>query len=231
LGGLSRIATLFKEERKNANGPVLTLDNGDTFHGTFLSNFDKGLSLVPMLNALKFDAMTIHWEFAFGPQGVLDIANRLNYPMLAINCFRKESGELFLKPYEIISRGGIRIAVIGLACPIVDKTMSPSFSRGLRFSNGNEELPKWIRTARENENADIVVVLSHLGFPQDIQLTKDVTGIDILVSGHTHNRMEHAIVQNGVIIFQSGCHGSYIGKLVVKVAEKKFNRLLMSSSR
>jgi sulfur-oxidizing protein SoxB len=60
-----------------------------------------------------------------------------------------------------------------------------------------------------------------LGFPQDVKLAKEVSGIDILVSGHTHNRIDHAIVENGAIIFQSGCHGSYIGKLVAQVEDQK----------
>ena len=221
LGGLSRIATLFKAVKKQSAGSVLTLDNGDTFHGTYISTSSKGLSMVPIMNALEFDAMTTHWEFAYGPEGVKKIENQLSYPMLAINCFYKDTGELFFKPYKMIDREGLRVAVIGLACPIVDKTMPPSFSEGLKFTIGNEELPMWIKIVREKENADVVVILSHLGFPQDVQLAKDVPGIDILVSGHTHNRMDHAVVVNGAIIFQSGCHGSYIGKLVAKIQNKK----------
>src|SRR3546814_13435771 len=60
---------------------------------------------------------------------------------------------------------------------------------------------------------DLLVVLSHVGFPQDVQFAKDVPGIDVIVSGHTHNRMEQAIEVEGCLIFQSGCHGSFIGRL------------------
>ena len=221
LGGLAKIASLFKSTRVSASGPVLTLDNGDTFHGTYVANHDRGLSMVPLMNSLKFDAMATHWEFAYGPEGVKEIERQLDYPMLAINCYSKETEKLFFKPYKIIDRNGLKIAVIGLACPIVDKTMPPSFSEGIRFTIGNEELPKWIKTAKEKERADLIVVLSHLGFPQDVELAKEVSGIDILVSGHTHNRMNHAVVINGAIIFQSGCHGSFIGKLVAKVTNLK----------
>lgn len=221
LGGLARIASLFNSTRKNSEGPVLTLDNGDTFHGTFVATHDRGQSMIPAMNALKFDAMTTHWEFAYGPKGVKEIEKKLSYPMLAINCYYKNSGNLFFKPYAMINRDGLKVAVLGLACPIVDKTMPPSFSEGLCFTIGNEELPKWIKTVREKEHADVVVVLSHLGFPQDVQLAKDVSGIDILVSGHTHNRMNRAVVENGAIIFQSGCHGSFIGKLVANIFERK----------
>ena len=103
------------------------------------------------------------------------------------------------------------------ACPIVDKTMPASFSTGVYFTIGNEDLAAWIDHARSKEGADLIVVLSHLGFPQDVKLAGEVGGIDILVSGHTHNRMKEPIVVNGAIIFQSGCHGSFIGRLDVTV--------------
>ena len=66
-GGYARIATLFKEERNEKNGKVIALDNGDTIHGTFPAVNSKGHALVPILNELDLDAMTAHWEFAYGP--------------------------------------------------------------------------------------------------------------------------------------------------------------------
>jgi 2',3'-cyclic-nucleotide 2'-phosphodiesterase (5'-nucleotidase family) len=95
--------------------------------------------------------------------------------------------------------------------------MPAAFSKGVRFTIGNEELPGWIAQVRDEERAEVVVVLSHLGFPQDVKLAGEVAGIDILVSGHTHNRMAEAIVVNGAIVFQSGCHGSFVGRLDVDV--------------
>jgi S-sulfosulfanyl-L-cysteine sulfohydrolase len=219
LGGLARVAGLFERVRAERPGVVITLDNGDTFHGTHVAVASKGLALVPAMNALAFDAMAVHWEFAYGPDGVQRIAEHLDYPMLAINCHRKHDDQLFLSPWRMVTRAGLRIAIIGLACPIIDKTMPPSFSEGLYFTIGNVELPRWIRHVRDEEGAELVIVLSHLGFPQDAKLAAEVAGIDILVSGHTHNRMAKAIEVNGAIIFQSGCHGSFIGRLDVEVEQ------------
>lgn len=87
LGGVARIARLFTEAR--ADGPCLTLDNGDTFHGTRVAVASRGEALVPIMNALKIDAMTAHWEFAYGPDGLEALAHRLDYPVLAANVFRK----------------------------------------------------------------------------------------------------------------------------------------------
>src|SRR3546814_387328 len=155
--------------------------------------------------------MTLHWEFAFGPDRVEEIASELPYPVLAANIYREDSGELFLPAATIVDRAGLRIGLIGLACPIVDKTMPPRFSQGLRFEIGVEELRDHV--AQMRGQVDLLVVLSHVGFPQDVQFAKDVPGIDVIVSGHTHNRMEQAIEVEGCLIFQSGCHGSFIGRL------------------
>jgi len=191
LGGLARIAALFDTIRNECKGRVIALDNGDTFHGTHVAVKSRGKALIPMMNALGLDAMT--------------------------NCHDRRDDRLLFEPYKIVERSGLRVAVIGLACPIVDKTMPPSFSTGVYFTIGNVELPRWIKHVREEEKADLIVVLSHLGFPQDVKLAGEVDGIDVIVSGHTHNRMEHAISVNGAIIFQSGCHGSFVGRLDVVV--------------
>lgn len=221
LGGLSRIAALYRQVRSETGGAVLALDNGDTFHGTYVAVHSKGHALTPMMNALELDAMTVHWEFAYGPAGVKALAARLEYPVLAINVFEKASGELVFAPYRIVERAGLKIGVIGLACPIVDKTMPPAYSEGIRLTLGREELPGWIDRVRQTEQVDLIVVLSHLGFPQDVKLAREVNGIDVLVSGHTHNRMYEPIVENGAIIFQSGCHGSFIGRLDLTVEDDK----------
>jgi S-sulfosulfanyl-L-cysteine sulfohydrolase len=220
MGGLARIATAFTEVRRERSA-VIALDNGDTFHGTYVAVASKGEALVPLMNALGLDAMTVHWEFAYGPAGVKRLAQQLSYPILAINCYQQDGGELFLPPYRMVERGGLRVAIIGIASNIVDKTMPPSYSEGLRFTLGRDELPRWIAHARQQEAADLVVVLSHLGFPQDIKLAGEVDGIDVLVSGHTHNRMERAVVENGAIVFQSGCHGAFIGRLDLELDSGK----------
>ncbi|MDP1963067.1 MAG: bifunctional metallophosphatase/5'-nucleotidase, partial [Reyranella sp.] len=89
LGGLSRIAALYRRVRSETGGAVLALDNGDTFHGTYVAVQSKGRALAPMMNALALDAMTVHWEFAYGPKGFKELAATLDYPVLAINIFDK----------------------------------------------------------------------------------------------------------------------------------------------
>src|SRR5690349_5047182 len=135
-GGYARIATLVKQIRAERGGSVLFLDNGDTLHGTFPAIDTKGQALVPLLNTLRLDAMTAHWEFAYGPQTFKRRAAELRHPVLAANVFDQATGTSFFPPFIVQEVGGLRVGIVGLASNIVDKTMPPHFSEGLSFTLG-----------------------------------------------------------------------------------------------
>ena len=218
-GGYARIATLVKELRAESNERLLFCDCGDTFHGTYPVLKTQGQALIPILNALKFDAMTAHWEFAFGPKTFKQRAAELSYPTLAINVYDQVTGERLFPPYSVKEVGGLRIGLVGIASNIIDKTMPPSFSEGLRFTLGREELPAIVDVLRTKEKVDLIVLISHLGFPQDMKLLSEVQGIDVCLSGHTHNRLDKPVLQGKTLVIQSGCHGSFIGRLNLEVED------------
>ncbi|NLC32355.1 MAG: bifunctional metallophosphatase/5'-nucleotidase [Clostridiales bacterium] len=219
-GGYPRIAAYIKSVREERDNQVLALDGGDTFHGTYPVIQTKGEILIPFLNDLKLDAMTAHWDFAYGPERFNQLLASLNYPMLAINVYHRDTQKLAYKPYLIKEINGIKIGVIGIAATIVDKVMPPSFSQGLYFTLGNEELPHVIAQVKE-QGADFILVLSHLGYPQDLKIAQEVDGIDVLLSAHTHNRVYDPALVNGAIVIQSGCHGSFVGRLDLSIHDKK----------
>ncbi len=223
-GGYARIAALLEEIRDAQPDRVLAFDCGDTIHGTYPAVRSKGEALVPVLNALGFDAMTAHWEFAYGPEQFRKVAERLDYPVLAVNCYDDATGNLVFLPYTVCETEGLQVGVIGIAATIVDKVMPKSFSKGIRFSLGNAELPEHIARLREDEGVDLVVVVSHLGFPQEVKLAREVDGIDVLLSGHTHNRLFEPAVVNDTVIIQSGCHGSFLGRLDLTVENRRVKR-------
>lgn len=192
---------------------MIFVDGGDTFHGTYPAIQTKGTALAPVMNTLRLDAMTAHWEFAYTPKGFKDLTRQLNYPMLAMNVYEKDSHDLFFKPYEVIEKAGLRIGIAGIASNIVDKTMPPHFSEGVYFTSGRRELSGIIRTLREQEKVDLVVLNSHLGFPQDMQLLGSIPGVDVDLSAHTHHRLEQAVRQGTALVTQSGSHGSFITRL------------------
>lgn len=218
-GGYARIAALLQQIRRERPGKVLAFDCGDTLHGTYVAVQTQGMVLVPILNALDLDAMTVHWEFAYGPGHAARLAEELKHPILAINCYRRESGDLFFTPWIVKEVNGLLVGIIGIASNIVDKVMPPSYSEGVYFTLGNEELPSCIAALKEREGADLIVVVSHLGFPQEMQLAGEVDGIDVLLSAHTHNRLYEPAIVNDTILIQSGCHGSFLGRLDIQVED------------
>ncbi|HOI12529.1 MAG TPA: bifunctional metallophosphatase/5'-nucleotidase [Methanoculleus sp.] len=220
-GGYARIATLLEEARDERPGKVLAFDCGDTIHGTYPAVQSDGEALVPILNALRFDAMTAHWEFAYGPKQFKKVARALDYPVLADNCYDDATNELIFLPYTVCETDDLQVGVIGIAATIVDKVMPDSFSKGIHFSLGNVELPGHIAHLREEEGVDLVVVISHLGFPQEVKLARETDGIDVLLSGHTHNRLFEPAVVNDTVIIQSGCHGSFLGRLDLVVEDRR----------
>ena len=220
-GGYARIAGLIRKVREERPGEVLVLDCGDTIHGTYPAVQSRGGAMVRVLNALQFDGMTAHWEFAYGPARFQEIARELDYPVLALNCYDEATDRLIFDPCTIREVGGLSIGIIGIAATIVDKTMPPSFSEGIYLTAGREELPGAIARLREEERVDLVVVISHLGFPQEVQLASEVAGIDVLLSAHTHNRLYRPAVVHDTVIIQSGCHGSFVGRLDLAVENQR----------
>lgn len=218
-GGYSRMATLIDERRRQYPDATLLLDGGDTFHGTRPVVQSQGEVLLPILNRIGFDAMTGHWDFAYGPQKLIGLVSRLTYPLLAINVFHKESGELLFPPYRIVERGGLRIGVLGLASNIVDKMMPAHFSEGVYFTLGRDELPVAIESLRQDEAVDLIVLLSHLGVPQTHKLLTEIPGVDVCLCAHTHDRLTQPLHVNGTILIESGAHGAFLGELLLTIEE------------
>lgn len=163
--------------------------------------------------------MVAHWDFGYGPGQLKKLAAQLNYPLLGINVFN-DDGSLFLQPYTFVNAGDLKIAVIGICCDIIDKTMPKQFSEGLKFTEGIQELPGYINEVKD-QGADLVFLLSHNGFPQDVALLNQVDGIDVCLSAHTHNRLYAAATVNQTIIIQCGCHCSFAGHLRLTVENRK----------
>lgn len=218
-GGLSRILTIVEQERK-LNKNCLFLDNGDTLHGTFPVIQSKGELIVPILNKLTLEAMTMHWEFFYGPERTKELTNQLNYPALACNIYDQKTNQLIYEPYLIKNYPGVSVGIIGLASNIVDKTMPASFSEGIYFTSGEKELPVLIKELR-SKKVDLILLISHVGFPQEMQLIKENPDLDICFSGHTHHRLQKPVISGKTIVIQSGCHGSFLGRLRLKIKNGK----------
>ncbi len=220
MGGLDRIATIIKRVRaERGDDNVLLLDGGDTWQGSYTANATRGADMVEAMNALKPDAMTGHWEFTYGTERVKEIITTLPYPFLAGNIFDTEWDEPAedFKPHATYERGGVKVAVIGQAFPYTPianpRWMFPNWSFGIR----EDALVKNIAAARR-EGAQLVVLLSHNGFDIDRKLAGRVEGIDVLLTGHTHDALPEPLKVGKTLVIGTGSTGKFVSRLDLDVA-------------
>lgn len=219
-GGYSRIKTLVNKI-KSENPNTLFLDCGDTFHGTFITTQTQGNAIIPLMNSMGIDAMTAHWDFAYTPSHLRELDNKLNYPLLSANTYIYDKKKRLFEPYIIKEIDGMKVGIFGMACGHVVQGFPPKFSKGIYMSPEYEEVPKVVSELKNKYKVDLIILLSHLGFPTDYELLKTEPGVDICISGHTHNRFTSAIEVGNTILMQSGVHGAFIGRLDLDIVNGK----------
>ena len=212
IGGLDRLATVVKRVRAERGDKVLFLDGGDTWQGSLGANRSKGQDMVDCMALLKPDAMTGHWEFTYGETRVQELIKSLSFPFLALNVRDTEWNEPVFEPMKMFERGGVKIAVLGQAFPYTPvanpRWMMPKWSFGIR----EEEVRAQVDKARKG-GAQLVVLLSHNGFDVDRKLATRVPGIDVILTGHTHDAVPEAIKVGKTLLIASGSHGKFVSRL------------------
>ena len=218
MGGLDRIATVVKAIRAQAPHALL-LDGGDTWQGSLPSLRTRGLDMVQLMNALGVEAMTSHWEFTLGSDRVNELLeNHVDPAFLGANIFDVEWDEPVYDDYKIFERNGTAIGVIGQAFPYMPIAnpgwMFPELSFGLRRDRIAEVVQE-VRAA----GAEVVVLLSHNGFDVDRQFARDIPGIDVILTGHTHDALPEPIQVGNTFLIASGSHGKFLSRVDLDVQD------------
>ena len=230
MGGLDRVATVINAIRADRPDALL-LDGGDTWHGSYTCLKSEGQDMVNVMNMLKPDAMTFHWEFTLGSDRVRDIVENLPFKAMGQNIFDKEWDEPSedFADYEIFERGGAKIAVIGQAFPYMPIAnpgwMFPEYSFGIR----DQRMQEMVDEVRA-KGADLVVCLSHNGFDVDKAMASKVKGIDIILTGHTHDAIPEPVLVGETMLIASGSNGKFVTRLDLDVRDGRlmgFNHKLI----
>ncbi len=213
IGGLDRAATVIKLVRaERGEGNVLFLDGGDTWQGSLGANRSKGQDMVDCMRLLKPDAMTGHWEFTYGEARVKELIKGLGFPFLALNVRDTEWNEPVFEPYKMFDKGGVKIAVLGQAFPYQPvanpRWLIPNWSFGIR----EDDVRATVEKARK-AGAQLVVMLSHNGFDVDRKLASRVSGIDVILTSHTHDALPEAVRVGKTLLIASGSHGKFVSRL------------------
>jgi sulfur-oxidizing protein SoxB len=218
IGGLDRLATVVKKVRAERGDKVLMVDGGDTWQGSLGANASKGQDMVDCMALLKPDAMTGHWEFTYGEARVKQLIDSLGFPFLALNIRDTEWNEPAFEPMKMFERGGVKVAVLGQAFPYTPvanpRWMMPKWSFGIR----EEDVRSQVDKARK-AGAQLVVLLSHNGFDVDRKLASRVAGIDVILTGHTHDALPEAVTVGKTLLIASGSHGKFVSRLDLDVQD------------
>jgi 2',3'-cyclic-nucleotide 2'-phosphodiesterase (5'-nucleotidase family) len=217
-GGVARLATLVRRIRAENPGNVLFLHAGDDLSSEDpVTVYYGGEATVQTMNALGLDAMTPgNGEFYGGVDRMLALRTHARYVLLAANLAYKESGGEILQPWTVREVHGVRVGILGLG---FIRTNHPA-SKPLLLGDPVEAAKTYVPQLRAK--ADLVLLLTHIGEEQDLRIASEVPGVDIVVGGHTHTRMDPPRRVQGpdgreVVVAQAGDMYRYLGRLDVSV--------------
>jgi sulfur-oxidizing protein SoxB len=236
MGGFAHLKTLIDRLRADAGpGNSLLLDGGDMWQGTGQALAMQGFDMTHAANLLGVDAMTGHWEFTYGETMLRVNLAAFKGEFLAQNVFLTEdaafnnaeafnpaSGRVF-KPATVKEVGGMRVAIIGQAFPYVPIAHPKRFTPDWTFGIREQELQKLVDDLRGAQHADAVILLSHNGMDVDLKLASRVSGIDIILGGHTHDAVPRPVlVANAggkTVVTSAGSNGKFLAVLDLDVGK------------
>ncbi len=225
-GGVARRAAVIEKIRQE-NPNTLLLDAGDIFQGTPYFNFYGGELEFKLMSMLKYDVATIgNHDFDNGIEGLYAQLPHAKFKFVSANYdFTNTVMDSFVKPYEILIKDGIKIGIFGLGIQLLGLVLKELYKE-TKYLNPIEVAQDMSRILKEEEQCDLVICLSHLGYDYknepnqvgDLSLAKATEDIDLIIGGHTHTFLKKpTIVKNrkdkNVLVNQVGCYGLYLGRI------------------
>lgn len=223
MGGFAHLAALIRQIRQ-AKGyeNTLLLDGGDSWQGSATALWTQGQDMVQACNQLGVDVMTGHWEFTVGSGQVLENIRQFNGDFIAQNIAWSDEAQFaadtdvaeVFKPYIIKAFKNARVAVIGQAFPYTPIAHPRRFIPDWQFGIQEQKLQKTVDEIKASRQADAIVLLSHNGMDVDLNLASRVSGIDVILGGHTHDAIPRPVpVENAkgkTWVTNAGSHGKFL---------------------
>lgn len=235
-GSFARVYTYVQQERQTYGDNLLLMDNGDILQGqpsAYYYNF------MDMVSTHITAAMMNYMGFVVGNMGNHDVEaghsvydrwiKQCNFPVLGANIIRTSDGQPYLKPYEIIERDGIKIAVLGMITPAIPTWLPETLWKGLSFADMEQTARKWIPIIQEKEKPDVVIGLFHAGkeartvagkYREDAsaEIAERIPGFDIIMMGHDHRRFCGKIANaqgDSVLLINPANNGRTVGDIEI----------------
>jgi 5'-nucleotidase / UDP-sugar diphosphatase len=221
VGGFARISTLIKKMRAESPNTVV-VDAGDIFQGTPLYSLYHGEMEVHELNEMGYQIYTIgNHEFDDGPENLATQLSAANFDIISANmdCSGYEPLAKLVKPSVVKIIGGEKVGFVGAVTPDLESVSITTAPVKLK-AHGAE----WMEPIRAEvnrlkaEGINKIIIVSHSGLDHEKEMAQSIAGVDAIVGGHTHTRLEHPVIvehpdEGPTIIVQTGCYGRALGKL------------------
>ena len=209
-----------KDLREGQKG-ILVLDSGDLLFKKYVNPVpenelkgtgEKALLMIESFNQMGYDAVGIgDDDLTLGKEFLLEISKKANFPFLSSNLFDEASGKNLFQLALIKQVHGLRIGIFSLLSPDIFTNSSDPRRKGL-----NTRPPIEVANAMVKElkpKADLIILLSHLGYAKDLELAQSVQGIHIIVGGHTGINLAYPLLIKNTIILQTASRGMFAGRL------------------
>ena len=219
IGGVARLATaLDRARRAHPVGSVVLVDAGDTFGDGLLANLTRGEATIRVMNALGYRFMTLgNHDFEYTSARTKELQAIAQFPMRAANAIDTATHTPFLgDPTLVLDAAGVRVGFLAIGYHNTDQTGNKDNTSGLAFTSGIDVAMQYVPALRAR--ADVVVIVSHQGTTVDSVLAAHVPGVDIIVGGHSHDRIAPPRKVGNTWIVQALSDASALGELTVTVS-------------
>ncbi|WP_224270566.1 bifunctional metallophosphatase/5'-nucleotidase [Haloprofundus salinisoli] len=218
---LPRLATLVEQRRAAADGPVVVLGAGDQIGPHALSPVSEWRAPVEALAVIDPDADTVgNHEFDYGVDGFAEAAEASSFPWVATNLVYEDSEEPVAgaERYVVVERGGVRVGVLGTIYQGLDGSVSDDLgAAGLTVRDPVETVDEYETILREEEDADVVVVLNHIGVRSAEELA-EATDVDVVLAGHDEQAYEPSLV-SGTVVSEAEANANHLSEIHLAVED------------
>ncbi len=239
-GSLARVYTYIKQERSNPHQQVVLLDNGDILQGqptVYYSNFIDSTNaniVSQVLNYMGYDAATVgNHDIEAGPAVYRKVEQELKFPWMAANAISTVTGKPAFKPYHVLERNGVRIAVLGLITPGIPKWLPKILWPDMQFTDMVESARYWVEYIQKEEKPHVIVGLFHSGYDSSyggagakeylnenasLLVARQVPGFDVILIGHDHKRYASKVANSkgdSVLVLDPGASARLLSEATI----------------
>lgn len=227
-GGFAVLKTMLQTLKAQNPSNTLIIDGGDCFQGSGVAALSKGSAIIPLINNIGYDlVLPGNWEVVYGKEMMRKDLGAYDAQKICANMFHDTpdelNGDLMFPPYWTTSFGSLKLGFIGYNDPLTPKRQSPAYSFGMRFTQPEFNVAKYVKLLKDYEHCAMIFLVTHMGLAQQIDLANkpQIEGVDYILGADTHERVRKPIAGKYAKVTEPGAFGSFVSKLDIVIENGK----------